>query len=236
MIKFKSFFLLFSFNYCVANTNQEAFLQANKLCTTGHFAEALVIYNGINAKGAVVWYNMGNCYFYQNELVKAIWSWLQVCKIGSSSEIINSRYNIKIAQDLLTIKEPSGYRTIDLLNCYMSFFNLQLLILLSVFLLFGALFLAKKAVVKRIIKTAFLLMELSIIGITFWYAKQLDLVYAVVQNKTDLVAGPANDYHTLGTVSAGQILRVKLSEAEWCYVVGQVGVKGWLAKKDLLIV
>lgn len=219
-------FLLLNLPNCLAKTAQEAFLHANQLCTGGQYAQALEIYDAINHKSGLVWYNIGNCYFYQKELVKAIWAWLQACKMGQPDVIVNAQHNIAVAQNLLDIKAQAGYYPrVDLLIW-------QLLALLVVYMLFALLI--KMRQIKRLLQILLFLVEIGIFGTTFWYLKELQIEYAVVQNETALIAGPDRHYHVLGQLVKGQIVKVLKGCSQWCYIKDRQ-MQGWCGRDDLLI-
>lgn len=228
MPKFKYLILCLGFiNNCLANNFQELFLQANQICKTGDYQKALDIYDHIESKGEAVWYNIGNCYFYQKDYVRAIWAWMQACKVGSGEILISSRSNIAVALDLLGIKNYEfGYFKINFLIWQLLILALMLLVLL--------LLLSYNAN-NKIWGVSIFLLAAMIFGINFWYVKERKLVYAVVQDSANLVAGPANGYHVLDKIVPGQILKIIRSEADWCYI-DHGGVKGWIAKSNLLIV
>lgn len=225
-IYFKLFFLL-NFNICTANTAQEAFLQANKLCMEGEFAKALDLYDTIDTKGSAVWYNMGNCYFYQKNLPKAIWAWLNACKTGKGKIAVQSEQNIAVAQNLLEIKNWSGYYP------KIDFLTMQVWLLFCIFVLF--IILIKKCQSKTKWWLLFFFLEMGFLGIAWWYEKSQRSVWVVAQKTMNLMAGPANEYHVLDSVLAGQILSIKYCLDEWCYI-DDGNMQGWLTKKDLLIV
>lgn len=224
-------FLIFNFLFNKLSwagvTVQESFLEANQFCKAGEYVKALDIYEKINHKGSVVWYNIGNCYFYQKKFPKALWAWLHACKGGDQNVIINSKYNINVTQNLLDIKAQADYYP------EVDFLIWQLLVLLIVYGLF--LILIKKNNGKRGLQWLLFFIEIGIFGTTFWYNKELKLRYAVVQHEANLFAGPNAHYHDLGHLVGGQIVKVLKHDADWCYVKDKQ-VRGWLAKDNLLVI
>ena len=72
-ILFKPKILIFSLiifaNSILAMPAQELFLQANQLYLSQDYVGALAAYEKLEHKAGIVWHNMGNCYFYPNNLV-----------------------------------------------------------------------------------------------------------------------------------------------------------------------
>lgn len=222
-----SLFLLVHCSNGWATTSQEIFLQANQLVHNGDYAQALQMYDSVDHKSGMIWYNMGNCYFYQKEHIKAIWAWLKACKIGSKTVVANSRYNIAVAQNLLDIKAQAGYYP------KVDFFLWQIIALFINYALF--LFLIKMAKNRKKLLLLIFLMEIGILGTTFWYVKELKMEYAVVQNKADIRAGPAQNYHKLDHLQQGQIVKLLKACPMWIYVKDEQR-QGWCSSDDLLII
>jgi hypothetical protein len=57
--------------WCTA-TDQETFLQANNAYSKKDFKQALYLYQHIENKGAAVWFNMGNCWYYLEQYAEAL--------------------------------------------------------------------------------------------------------------------------------------------------------------------
>lgn len=208
-------------------TAHESFLEANQFLKMGKYGEAQNIYESLEHKNAVVWYNLGNCYFYQKNWSKALWAWVHAYKAGDKQVVENSQYNIDATQKLLDIKNQSDYYP------KANFLILQLLALLIVYGLF--IFLIQTNSNKKPLQKLLFLIEIGIFGTTFWYSNQLKIVYAVVQHEANLVAGPDLHYHDLEHLAVGEIVKLLNQNTEWCYVKHRQ-MQGWLKKNNLLII
>lgn len=235
MIKFGLLIALIS-NLCLANPFQESFLQANQLCSQGDYGAAIGLYNSIDNKGGAVWYNLGSCYFYEQKIEFAIWAWLQAAKVGRGVEVQRSLSNIEAVQEQQGLPVSSLWQ-LGFVNHYFprvtwlgwQLFGLMVLYLLLIFMVW-----IKKGFYRKLILFVMLFVELAIFGLTYWCWRVSNQVYAVVQNKATLRAGPAVEYHEVGEVPVGQILRVMRSQGDWYYLSEQREV-GWLNHKDLLV-
>lgn len=237
---FKPKILIFSLiifaNSILAMPAQELFLQANQLYLSQDYVGALAAYEKLEHKAGIVWHNMGNCYFYQNNLVFAIWAWVNACKLGNKTCIKGSLNNIVRAQKLLELDLVASYRPMGVfkfLTGFISWFAWQAMLLTLLFLLFFILI--KRLFGRKLILFLIILVETAILGMSYLYVQENNLSYAVVQNNAMLLAGPAEDYHILNQALKGQVFKVEQCEKDWCWVKGRQ-VQGWLAKKDLLIV
>lgn len=76
--------ILFSLLFCLkvfpTIPVQESFLQGNQHFLKGQFDQAIACYDKINDKNFVVWQNLGNCYFNQNDIAKAVVCWRRAHK------------------------------------------------------------------------------------------------------------------------------------------------------------
>lgn len=232
---------LFNVGWLVGNL-EEKFLQANQFYLTGEFAKAQQLYESIDFKqagrGAVVWYNLGNCYFQQKKLISAIQSWLQAGQIGNWQVASNCGANILVAQAQLGLDQSLNFIPsfwFSALILHHNFFSLQLLVLFFLVILLTALIKWPKYA-KLWLFLLIVVMSL-IINLVILCAKENNLSYAVVQNNSTLLAGPGGQYHGLGPVVAGQIVKIVEQAADWCQIAGGNGLPGgWLSKQDLRIV
>lgn len=231
--------LLFSTNL-IANL-EEKFLQANQFYQAGDFVKAQEIYESIDfpqGRGAVVWYNLGNCYFQQTKLTLAIEAWLQAGKIGNWQIASNCLANILVTQAYLDIKQEANYLPsfwFRSLILYDNFLSLQLLLLLVLVLLFACLI--RWPNYFKLFWSLVILFVCLIIYIAILCAKENNLSYAVVQNNSKLVAGPGRQYHDLGSVKSGTIFKMVQELTDWCQIQDERGLQnGWLLKQDLRIV
>jgi tetratricopeptide (TPR) repeat protein len=69
--------------FAAATVESEAlFQEANKQYRAGKFEEAAVLYDKIEDKGSVVYYNLGNCYYQQGQAGKALLNWRRAEQFG----------------------------------------------------------------------------------------------------------------------------------------------------------
>src|SRR5579872_4836188 len=124
-----------------AGNDEELFLRANKLYEAHDYDKALSSYEMIPHKGRAVLYNMGNCYFYKNDYPRALAYWSKAEKGATVQEKLaidrNKHYVLEklgkkndyfFAQRMYELFEYSAF--------YVSFFCLQLLLLLVWYCLF----------------------------------------------------------------------------------------------------
>lgn len=224
---------------CLA-TEQEAFLQGNKLYRAELYQEALNKYERVSCKGPAVWYNIGNCLYklgifsyalaaYKSAYIGA--TLLQraaidhnigrVCvRMGiEKSELLNYRVQEEI------VNKVSG----------VPFFIWQLLFIL---ILFGAVHALKKRNESVHYKVLFVLMVVFIgmvISILFLHYTNIGKLSGIaVKPEVIVYAGPGTGYDIRAQVSMGSQMDIIVAKDDWYKIVFN-GTKGWVNKNNLVV-
>ena len=99
---------LLSFQMVFAGNAEEAYLKAQAAYQSGDIAKALSLYQSINPKGPAIWYNIGNCYFHQENFPEAIVAWRRAQKNLSWSDYKTTEQYIEQSYNALGIEYGSG--------------------------------------------------------------------------------------------------------------------------------
>ena len=99
--------LLLSFN---TYSNELLFQTANNLYAQEKYSEALLIYDSIlaqNIESCEIYYNIGNCYYEQNNWAHAIWNYEKSIKIKKTKKTIQNLHlaNLKIIDKIDPLPE-----------------------------------------------------------------------------------------------------------------------------------
>lgn len=94
-----------------AHADPEALAAANKLYEAGHHASAARLYEQIAAQGvddAAVYYNLGNAYFQQGEVVRAVHSYEHALRLAPRDADIRANLELARAQATELASQPDG--------------------------------------------------------------------------------------------------------------------------------
>lgn len=227
-------FMLFAHNACALN-GQETFLQANKQYEEKHFEKALGLYSSIEKKGAVIWYNMGNCHYQLGHEVDALACWKRAENGASRALLRDIEYNIDAV-----MYEQKGTSQESLLNKLMKLINhISTLLIQIIFLIVWIGFIlairlskhSKKYKVASFVLSALMLPLATLVG--FKYVHQQEAV-AFARMDAKLFAGPNEKYHVIGDVTEKSQLRVCAKDGNWYKIAHQKQI-GWMNSNDLIV-
>jgi len=219
---------------CFASKNQEAFLNANKLCNQKKYKEALNLYTSIEKKGYATWFNMGNCVFCLGNYVDAILYWNRAKKTApfSKHEVID--YNIAVAHDRLEVPQKTTCwdQFYDLLNLF-SLFSLQVLLLCFWLGFFVSFIWIKKFRALILSLLLFLSIVLSVILCLKYRARMYPA--ALVKSSLSMFTGPNEKYHEIAKLSVADKVVVQKTDKNW-YKIKSDGVTGWVLSDGVEII
>lgn len=223
-----------------ANTREELFLRANKYYAEKDYDNALETYDMIDKKGSAVLYNMGNCYYHQQNYPYALVYWSRA-EIGANhDEYSRIQHNKELALKALgKQKELSWWQfIIEFLQSQLSHISLlmlQLLFLLSWFVLILGLRTkqtGRKKIAHRVIS---LCAVVCAIFLGLQYA-QYDISSAIVVKKDGkLFAGPDKSFHVLSGVVYAESATVKETRAGW-HKIQYADMIGWVESDVIQII
>lgn len=227
--------------HVVAGNLEEIYLKAHAAYQAGDSAKALSLYQSIEPKGPAIWYNMGNCYFNQQQYADAIVAWRRAQKNLPWSDYKKLEQYIGDSYNALGVAYSTSGLT-NLINFFLwliytvSLFIWQLLFLvLWIFLLW---LLPRFIVQKRYLKLiGFCLITLAAGGICFARYYNQRYPYGIVTKKTiSVYAGPGRDYASLATAHALDVMRSKDERDGWLKVHSSLFGYGWVQKEDLALI
>lgn len=245
--KFLKIFFLFGF-ICFfslkvyAIDSEETFLRAGDFYSNKKYKQALDLYESIDRKGPVIFYNIGNCKFRLEQYFDAL-VYYNRAKNGASFDLLNSiKYNINIVNSKLGVFEKEKFwQTLeDNINLH-SIFKLQVLFLIFWFIFFILyIFLKKLRVVFLSINFIFII----VFGFFVLIKYRIEKYPAAISRKSITVyLGPSETYHKLIDISKAQKVQVKAKERvnfkkeckDW-FKIKYNGITGWVLASDLEII
>ena len=221
--------------------------QAEEFYREGKYNEAAEIYRILRAGGmesAILYYNLGNCYYKLGENTQAILNYERALLLDPSDA--SARYNLKMAQQAIVDKIEVlpelflvrwykgfvGYFSAD----QWGYISVTLFIL---FLVMAALFFYSPSV--GIKKTGFVVGIIAFfltVGTMFFAMQQdkkvTDREYAIITTPSVTVKGaPDNSGTSLFLIHEGLKVRVVGQLGDWYNIRMADGNEGWVAKGDL---
>ncbi len=238
MIKNKKLMLLcslFVLSGIHADSDQEIFLEGNKLYYDDQYEQAVEKYETIDNKGSAVWYNIGNAEYRLGKKAEAQAAWYRSMSNAPDHIIKSAHANIQVAkQDLGLAQKASFIEYINYRLLFISLLLFQIIFLVGWFLFFILLFVR---VPYKIILLIFLMAANGLIltAICLKYRTIYQRKAVVVTKVAQLYAGPDVDFHLLGSVPYGQIVIITKEDKDW-HKVYQQGTLGWLTSESIHLI
>ena len=230
-----------------ANENTSLFQQGNENFKKGKYTDAINCYESIlnkNIKNGWIYYNLGNAYFKNNVLGKAIINY-ERSKIYLPNEK-DIDYNLKFANSQKLDKiETEVYNPFTKIILYIyNLFDLNTLFWIS-YLIFIIL------IISIIIKWYFKNPEIQVINNRiFNYLKYFFLIfiiilvikvydvktsnYAIIMDKeVKIKSGPSDDYTDIFTLHEGTKVKIQKLSDKWLLVNLPNGYNGWIKDNSL---
>ncbi len=243
--------LLFLFlPLCGASADTESatalFSKGNQYYDGGKFDQAIEEYEKIvnlGIKNYQVFYNLGNAYFRQNQLGKAVLNYRRalVFKPGDDDTEANLTYVKLFTLDKLEEQKMNPFS--NLLQWFLGFSskdNLALLtslfyilsVVLGIFMLSWG---SKRYLLFGLI--SFLILFI-ISGTSLWAKIKVDSINygVVVVTQAEVRSGPGSDYVLQFTGHEGLELRVDEQAEGWYRISLPNGIKGWISKEAVEII
>ena len=227
-----------------------AFKQANEQYNKKEYEQAVAAYSQLVADGcrdAVLYYNLGNAYFKNNQIGYAVLWYERALRLSPNNKDI--QYNLAFASQ----------QTIDNIEPIPSFF------LTTYFLAVQNLFSAKQWAIVSIVFCLLMVLCILLIFITSKYslrmlsfafaclfltATVLSIIFASLQtgtlNRTDegiviessvtVKSTPDNSGTDLFTVHEGAKVKLTDNAGEWVEVQFDNGNKGWILKENMEVI
>lgn len=224
------FFLLFIFIHMMpifAVCQNDLFLKVMKLYDNEKYADARSILEMIEPKNSFVLYNVGNCYYGEDNQVEALYYWYQAFRYGTAKE------KLLIAQRICQVHSRMSVPAHDdsKHGSFCSFVFLcpslllwQILLLFVWILLLYVLFYMRSSVALCLLIS----MSACFMCCTVYYAYYLRLPALFITKQAPLYVGPDSRYHQCGMVNASSCY-IPLSQIPGWSRIRVNGRAGWIS-------
>jgi tetratricopeptide (TPR) repeat protein len=228
----------------------ELLKQANQYYANRQFDQAIPLYESLLSQygpSFIVYYNLGNAYFKNNELAKAILNYERALRIKPMDQ--DTRFNLQVCQARTVDKIDSVgvflvTRWFRALGDLLSSNHWALVSLISFTLLIGFLFAYFFSRTAWLKKTGFyvslLLLILSILSLVYASRKYQEIVHpdqAILMDPTVTVKSSPDENGTdLFTLHEGTKVTLRNEVGNWKEIVLQDGNVGWVPASSLEII
>jgi tetratricopeptide (TPR) repeat protein len=217
--------------------------RGNDRYAAGEYEEAIEEYLGAVACGVesgVLYYNLGNAYFKEGDLGRAILWYERARRLLPRDEDVRANLDYALAFLADDLPTPSPGIVLGWLFATSTFFNLRELVLL-VSGMYAALVLALILLVlyrglrfRRARLTAAVVLGCCLLffGSIFAYrvyARSHSVHAIILAHETDARSGPGDDYQKLFTLHRGTSVEVREQRQGWILVKLPTGAGGWIA-------
>jgi tetratricopeptide (TPR) repeat protein len=222
-------------------TPTEAMRVANQNYEAGHYAEASAIYEAILESGlhhSSVYYNLGNAYFKQGELGRAILNYRRAQRLDPRDADIATNLSIARAQTVDQLEVPAEGVLTNLVKIAEEWLTLgeAMVLALILWLLIGAL--AALALIKPAwrrwcsigmgVLAVFLVVGLISMA-NRYYTEQNDPPAVIVAQEVDVTSGPgtSEQYLVEFTLHAGAEVSLIENRSGWDRIALPGDLQGW---------
>ncbi len=229
-----------NFSFAVSQT-EDIFNQGCSFYEEGNYLQAINAYESVIKKGfenPTIYYNLGNAYFKNQQLGKALVYYERAFRLSPRNEDI--RFNLIFARLRATKEKTPGIFKKFFFNIY-SLLNVNELTLLTSFFYFSLCTLMAIYVLKKkhlflwlIIPAGFLIVfSGSWLGIKI-YNEKITTSAIVIAPCGEVRNGPSADYSIGFTLPEGEKVIVLQQKDSW-YAVGikEKGLKGWISEESI---
>ncbi len=241
------FVLIFS-GYVFSKTSvDELFKLANEKYKTGNYQEAIQIYNSILKKGiknGYIYYNLGNAYFKNKELGKAILNYERAKIYLPDDKDVN--YNLKYASlmriDKFKKNAPNPFTVIimfiyNMFSVNTLFVFVYLLLLVIIGFYFVKWFWKNNITLNNILYKIFpytiglFIFFLFLLSVKIYITETSS--YAIILKKEiDVKSGPGKEYTVMFNLHEGTKVSVKKYSGNWMFISTPNGFSGWIEKSS----
>jgi len=228
-------------SYQGAESGDSLFKQANDLYEKGDYAEGIPVYNRILERGindASLFYNLGNAYFRNNQLGRAILSYRRAARLSPRDGDI--RFNLAHARSF--VSEEAEKTPFDRFLEHLFDFATLNELAISVFIIYLAtalfigiyIFTRKKGFLRFGIGLAAMLLVFGLWLYARIRSDEIEKRGIVLSPRAEVRNGPGEDYSTGFTVPEGKEVIILEGKGTW-YEIGvrEKGLKGWIRKEDV---
>jgi tetratricopeptide (TPR) repeat protein len=222
------------------------FKEGNQNYEDGRFEQAVEAYEKIlnlGVKNFRVFYNLGNAYFRQNQLGKAVLNYRRALALEPRDEDVQANLSFAKLFTLDKIEEQKINPLSNLLHWFLDLWSLDELALLSslfytLSMALGILMIFRRS--RRYLKIGFVafLILLAIFGSSLFakiYFESLDYGVVIVP-QVQVRSGPGDDYILQFTGHEGLEFRVDEEAEGWYRISLPNGIRGWIPEDTVEII
>lgn len=224
---------------------------ADSLYTANNYASAITIYTKILTEKGVspeLYYNLGNCYYKQNDMAHAILNYERALKLDPSDTDV--RDNLSLSRSKIQDKNnaPTEFFIVAWWYSFSNFLSLPILKMIGLlcFVLFLAFLLLisiqkpgnKRGYLKPLAITSLIVSIIANLAAYQQYHNSISSKGAIVMSESSSVSSsPSENGIELFIVHSGTRLTIlDNSMKEWCRVKYEEGKEGWIQKKSIEII
>lgn len=224
-------------------TEDRVFREANEAYAAGRYAAARTRYEQLVATGARderLYYNLGNTYFKQGALGRAIWAYEKALRIAP--ELSPARYNLEIARDIVArrVKDKVvGTQRPGFTDRVVGAFSVTTATALffgAYWLAFGlllAVLLLRRGVLRGTLIACMVLAFVAAAVLGWIYSERVDRETRVreaiaLQDTVEVREGPRAIATKAFEIHAGLKVRLQAREDRWWKVRLPNGLEGWV--------
>ncbi len=240
------FVMLNSSFWLMANPDDE-FTKANNAYMAGFYGNAITIYEGIlngGLESADLYYNLGNAYFKNDEIAKAILNYERALRLNPGNE--DYKYNLRIANDKLVDKIDSipelfyikWWKSVKYLLSPNAWAKLALFSFSLVFIFIAIFLLSRTALLKRVFfYSGLVLITLHLLsGIFAWQAwNEAKKKNAAIVFLPSMPVKSSPDENSIDLFVVHEGLKVQILDkiGDWVEIRINNGSKGWVKAENL---
>jgi len=228
----------------------EIFQSANQIYAQGSFKEAVEAYQRIaelNFVNEIVYYNLANAYFKQNQIGLAILYYEKAHRLAPNDREIAENLDLAKAR---IVDKVEGQQEVFLEKLVLGLTNLLPLnvetgLALTLFVMSNVLFTMFLVVKSGRLRRIALIGSLSLLGLFLVvaasnafriYRASTEVEAIVVAEKADVLSGPGQDNPTLFSVHEGLRVKVQNHLDQWAQISLENGWTGWIKAETLGII
>jgi len=232
--------LLFFSAIIIARNDEEFFLRGNTYYAHHDYDNALQSYDMMSKKGRAVTYNMGNCFYHNNDYAQALVYWCRAQNgatpseyaiIEKNKEHVLKKINKTIDQSVMCIVK--NFINGIMPHCSLLFLQLLLLFFCSLFVVL----LSRKhnSYVRGGLICLYFVIVIIAVMVSVCYSKSGVTYAIIVKRDAVLLCGPDKDFHVLSPVAYAHEVIVKESREGW-HKIGYADSIGWVEASVIQVI
>lgn len=214
-------------------SDDNAFEGACRAYREGDFKNALALFDSIEPKTPLVFYNMGNTVYQQGNDLEALLYWERSKKAALGSLYSACVYNIKQIRNKMGIANHKTWGDFDL--TWMSYISTgvwQLFFLIMWYISVVSMIMAQ----RRRIRIGFTITSgmLGVLLVALWMISS-ETTALVISNDADLYVGPNKTFHSLEKIPYAAYISVMDTKESW-YKVCYNTRTGWILMENVELI